>query len=84
MGTVRKEPLKQLPKKPTQVLGGQQGQATTEYVLLLAIVLSFFVLIARSVLFPKLQQLQSQFAAKIQSMYSGDNLHRLNFKVPKN
>jgi hypothetical protein len=61
----------------------EQGQVTTEYILLLAIVLSFFLLISKSVLLPKLQQVQAQLKARIETMYSGDNLHRLNFKVPK-
>ncbi|MFL5812894.1 MAG: hypothetical protein ACJ763_04905 [Bdellovibrionia bacterium] len=59
----------------------QLGQATTEYILVLAMVVSVFLLVFKGVLFPKLQQLQTQLSKRIESMYSGDNLHQLNFKI---
>lgn len=59
----------------------QLGQATTEYILILAMVVSLFVVIFKGVLFPKLQEAQTQLTKKLESLYSGDNLHQLNFKV---
>jgi hypothetical protein len=60
-----------------------RGQATVEYMIMLAFAVTFIFTIFKGVLLPRIKALEATLEKKLDSLYSGDNLHQLIFSVPK-
>lgn len=56
--------------------GSQRGQATTEYILMLALVVAVFLVSMRGVLFPAIARLYTSIGERIDDGFKSD-LHRL-------
>jgi hypothetical protein len=54
-----------------------------EYILILAFTVTLFVTIFKGVLAPMLKNAEGRFEKSLQTMFSGDNLHSLHFKISK-
>jgi Flp pilus assembly pilin Flp len=61
----------------------KQGQATTEYILILAFVVALIATLFKGLLLPQLKNAEARLEKNLNAMFSGDNLHHLNFRIPK-
>ncbi len=59
-----------------------RGQAAAEYTLMLLMIVTLFLTVFKGVLLPALKNAEAQIEKKLDSLYSGDGLHQLHFKVP--
>ncbi len=58
-------------------VGDERGQATLEYVLLLAIVVAIFLILKRT-LFPVIRGMSERFSSQLQRMWNPEGLHKIN------
>jgi len=63
-----------------EFLHEESGQATTEYILILAVIMGFLVSIIKKLIQPIFSRMASAMTQRIQNQFFGANLHK--FRVP--